>query len=265
MIQNGYPCVHQMAMIIHVDQLPAIGYSNPRWFTSAPAVRQRDQEDDVWTQDDMANDEDIDAVSQADGIEQSMAEVHDWDIDRTLEELPAMSTRSAYLTLFHFAKGICGMAARDHERSCRLPRVLQELRAEMTTLLVEAGEPNEHVRDISDAVARRRGRPKKREIPNATMRAAKTRKGAEMIISCDLCDGAYELNRCLDIDIVLGARVQNGPLIPETGQRKCGLCWGYGHQKRTCHAVGNSKHEKTSGVLRLGMATKPRTNAENFD
>jgi hypothetical protein len=173
-------------------------------------------------------------VNQTDGIEQRWPEVHDWDIDRTLEELPAMSTRNTYLTLFHFAKGICGMAARDHERSCRLLRVVHELRAEITTPSGEAGGPDEQVRDIQDAVARRRGRPKKREIPNATVRAAKTRKGVEIIISCDLCDGADELSRCPDIDIVLDARVQNGPLIPETGQRKCGLCWGYGHQKRTC-------------------------------
>jgi hypothetical protein len=77
----------------------------------------------------MARDEDIDAVNQADGTEQSLHEVHDWDIDRALEELPAMSTRSACLTSLHFAKGICGMSARDHERNCRLLRVLHELRA----------------------------------------------------------------------------------------------------------------------------------------
>jgi hypothetical protein len=139
MIQIGYPSIHQMAVIIHMDQLPTIGYFNPRWFTPAPVVRQRDQEDDVWTQGDMTSDEDIDVVNQAEGTEQSLLEVHDWDIDRTLEELPAMSTRSAYLTLFHFTRGICGMAARDHERSCRLLRVLHELGAEMTTPLVGAG------------------------------------------------------------------------------------------------------------------------------
>jgi hypothetical protein len=166
-----------MAVIIHVDQLPAIGYFNPRWFTPAPVVRQRDQEDNVWTRGHMASDEDIDVVNQADGTEQSLPEVHGWDIDRMLEKLPAMSARSACLTLFHFAKGICGMAARGHERSCRLLRVLHELRAEMTTPLVEAGEHDEQVRYIQDAVARRRGRPKKREIPNATLRGAKTRKG----------------------------------------------------------------------------------------
>jgi hypothetical protein len=188
-----------MAEIIHVRQLPAIGYFNPRWFAPASFVRERNQEDDVWTQDDMASDEDIDAVNQADGTEQSLPEVHDWDIDHQLEELSVMSTRSTYLTLFHFAKGIYGTAARDYEQSCRLLRVLHELRAEMTTPLVEAGERDEHVQDIQNAVARRRGRPKKREIPNSTVRAAKPRTGAEMILSCDLCDGAHELSRCQDI------------------------------------------------------------------
>jgi hypothetical protein len=101
----------------------------------------------------MASDEDIDAVNKTDSTEQSLPEFHDWDIDRTLEELPAMSIRSAYLTLFHFAKRICRMTASDHERSCRLLRVLHELRAEMTTPLVEAGEPDEQVQDIQDAVA----------------------------------------------------------------------------------------------------------------
>jgi hypothetical protein len=134
-----------MTVIVPVDQLPAVGYFNPRWFTPSQVVRQIDQEDDVWTQEDMASDEYIDAVNQADGTEQSLPDVHDWDINRTLEELPAMSTRSAYLALFHFAKGIYGMAARDHERSCRLLRVLHELRPEMTIPLVEAREPDKQV------------------------------------------------------------------------------------------------------------------------
>jgi hypothetical protein len=36
-------------------------------------------------------------------------------------------------------------------------------------------------------------------------------------------------------------------------------------KKEHAHAVGNSKQEKTCRALRLRMATKPITNAGNFD
>jgi hypothetical protein len=67
-----------------------------------------------------------------------------------------------------------------------------------------------------------------------------------MIISCDLCDGAHELSRCPDIDIVLGARVQNGPLIPKQGRGSAASAGVIAIKKEHAHAVGNSKLEKTS-------------------
>jgi hypothetical protein len=69
-----------------------------------------------------------------------------------------------------------------------------------------------------------------------------------MIISCDLCDGAHELIRCLDIDIVLGARVQNGPLIPEKGQRKRDLCGVIAIKKGHTHAVGLKTRKDEQGA-----------------
>jgi hypothetical protein len=56
----------------------------------------------------------------------------------------------------------------------------------------------------------------------------------ELILECDLCEASHLLEACPYSHIVLGARLANGPIIPESGQRKCGLCWGSGHQKRTC-------------------------------
>jgi hypothetical protein len=56
-------------------------------------------------------------------------------------------------------------------------------------MMVPSAEPqqaNGEVQDIRDALTRHRGRPKTREIPNATVRAAKPNKAVAMIISCEL-------------------------------------------------------------------------------
>jgi hypothetical protein len=58
----------------------------------------------MWTHDGMPSDDDIGTITRADGTEESLLELHAWDIEETTSELPRMSHRSAYLTSFHFAK-----------------------------------------------------------------------------------------------------------------------------------------------------------------
>jgi hypothetical protein len=141
----------------------------------------------------MASDADIDPINHEDGTQQSRREVHDWDLDRTGDELPGMSQRSVYLMLFHFAKGICGLAAREHGRSCHFLTVLQKLCIEMMVSSAEPQQADGEVQDIRHALPRPSGRPKTREIPNTTVHAAKANKAVAMIISCELYDGSHDL------------------------------------------------------------------------
>jgi hypothetical protein len=144
----------------------------------------------------------------------------------------------AYLSLFHFAKSVCSMAAHDHQHSARLRATLNEARAGMMHMADPVSEPGigeqPIIPTVHDALARYRGRPKKRAIPTATVRAGKARHGTSLIIICDLCHAAHELAACPYYYLLARTRAGNISVVPETGQRKCPLCWGYGHQKRTC-------------------------------
>jgi hypothetical protein len=68
-------------------------------------------------------------------------------------------------------------------------------------MMVSSAEPQQadgEVQDIRNALARPRGRPKTREIPNATVRAVKANKAVAIIISCELCDVSHDLSSCSD-------------------------------------------------------------------
>jgi hypothetical protein len=111
MVRNGYPCLHQLVILRHMGQLPGIEYFNHHWLAEAEPGNSGGGS--VWTQDDMTSDNDIYKVNQEDGTEQSLPEVNDLDIERTMAELSNMSNRSIYVARFHFAKRICWMEARD--------------------------------------------------------------------------------------------------------------------------------------------------------
>jgi hypothetical protein len=235
MLRQGYMCVHQYVVIVRDGAPLHRGYFNPRWMREAHDPQEGS---DKWTADDMPSDDDIAAINREDGTEESLLELHEWNVDRTLAELPLMSQRSAYLTLFHFAKTLCSSASRDTAGSCALFSRLNELHMELVEVSIPVPVPEigqeAPIGDVQDAVPRSRGRPKKRQIPNHTVRAAKRRKGTELILECDLCEASHLLEACRYYHIVMGARLANGPIFPIPGQRKCALCWGYGHQKRTC-------------------------------
>jgi hypothetical protein len=57
----------------------------------------------------------------------------------------------------------------------------------------------------------------------------------ELIFACDLCAASHLLEACPHCYIIAGHRLANGLIIPQPGQRKCGVHWASEHQKRTCH------------------------------
>jgi hypothetical protein len=219
MMRNGSPCIHQLVFLHHRGQLPGVDDFNTHWLADVePGHGGRGS---AWTQDEMTSDEDIDTANHEDGTEQSLPEVDDWDIGRTMAELQNRSNRNAYLTLFHFGKWICLL----------LP-ALQDLRMEMMTALSGAPNSEQDIRDVRDALARPRCRSKKRQLPNDTVRKAKINKHAEMIMCCDLCESSHQLVKCPHYDLVLWRRLNNSRVVPATVQRKRSLCGGSGHQNR---------------------------------
>jgi hypothetical protein len=233
-IRQGYPCVHILAVLARNNEPLRKEYFHPRWFANGTEAQGGDHQ---WTNDDMPSDDDIASINRDDDTEESLAEIHAWDIDQTIEQLPAMSQRSAYLTLFHFAKSVCTIASRDLHRTADVLRMLNAMRMNMMQVAppVPPGVRQEAlIATVHDAPPRVRGRPKNRQIPNAVVRAAKVRHGTELIVTCDLCEDVHELEKCPFYHLVLAARLANGPIVPRAGQRKCPVCWGYGHQRRTC-------------------------------
>jgi hypothetical protein len=75
MVRNGYPCIHQLVILRHISRLPGIEYFNTRWLAQTDPGNAGGGS--IWTQDDMASDDDIHTVNHEDGTEQSLAEVHD--------------------------------------------------------------------------------------------------------------------------------------------------------------------------------------------
>jgi hypothetical protein len=181
-----------------------------------------------------------------------------------------MCHRSAYRTLFHFAKSLCRSASRGIERSCALFRRLNELRLELVGVSIPVSVPeigqDDPIGDVRNAVPRSRWHQKTRQIPNCTLRAAKLRKGTDLILACDFCEPLRLLDACPSYHIIAGVRLTNGPLIPLSRQRKCDLCCPYGHQKGTCPSrrelqalVEMEKHQKEENMSCIKLSIDHQT------
>jgi hypothetical protein len=94
----------------------------------------------------------------------------------------------------------------------------------------EMGKSNV-MRDIHEIALRSRERPKKRQTTNPIVRAANVRKRLDLIMACDFSEESHAFEMSPDCQIVAGARLENSSIIPQTGQRKCGLWRGYGLQQ----------------------------------
>jgi hypothetical protein len=105
----------------------------------------------------MPSDDDIASINREDET---------GNVEYAIAEFPAMSERSAYLPLFHFAKPVFRMASDDIEQCTRLPRILNEARAPMIEIADAVAPPIIRERPliaaIHDALPWSRGRLKNR-------------------------------------------------------------------------------------------------------
>jgi hypothetical protein len=74
-----------------------------------------------------------------------------------------------------------------------------------------------------------------------------------MIVSCELFDGSHDLSSFPDPDIVLGARIANGDVIPGSGERKCLSALAMVIKGGHVLAVGNCRHGAMRRILHWRM------------
>ena len=146
--------------------------------------------------------------------------------------------KERYLSLLHLAKCIASMGSRNRDVSVRVTDELQGLLDRLldlpeTTAGASAGTSDDsdepptetHVVDVHDASHRSRGRPRKRESPIEAFRANRT---------CILCGKRHPLEHCDRYPEYAAAVDHNLENVEDTGHRRCSICAGIGHNKKTC-------------------------------
>jgi hypothetical protein len=80
-VHHGYPCVHMLALLLAKGESVTMGYFNPRWFSG-----KSEPGDGVceWLHDDMPSDDDIASFLGQDDPEESLPEIHAWNVERTI-------------------------------------------------------------------------------------------------------------------------------------------------------------------------------------
>jgi hypothetical protein len=113
MTHTGHPCINQLSMLReHCQQLCRKSFNERRF-----ALRQKAQLDDKILNDGLAFDDDLKESRERAETEWSRLEVHGWGSGETLRQSPRMSQHNIHLTLLHFSKSLCEVAARSLEQT----------------------------------------------------------------------------------------------------------------------------------------------------
>jgi hypothetical protein len=115
-------------------------------------------------------------INQEEENEESLRAVHHWDFERTLQELSAMSQRSIYLALFHFAKQICANTETSNEKVAQVLQGMRDLQIALgdSESITQHKEQIAHnISDLIDAPARSHRRSRKCQIAKETIERAK--------------------------------------------------------------------------------------------
>ena len=136
--------------------------------------------------------------------------------------------RIYYLRLFHAGKTLSSLASRNKQTALQVLKLFNDTTNELLNVNLLAQEPessetNLKQRDVMDAIARAKGRPKKRLKYNLDRRG---------VHKCRICDRAHETCQCKYYDQLLS--IMNKHEDYDGDQRRCGLCTEPGHNNRTC-------------------------------
>lgn len=194
-----------------------------------------------------------DAIDVEDGIHQVTTE----DMSMMCNVPEHMKRKKRYLTLYHLAKSVVSIASRDAGNSSKLLGELTRIKRSLLSLPLtgsvmteefsdeseqEGVPPNEHavselnIVDVTDSAGRRRGR-KKKSVNEKRMNVRKMREE-----SCQLCGKAHNMTKCRRYRDFKAAVTQNQSIPDENGRHRCRMCFGIGHNTKTCPwLAANSK------------------------
>jgi hypothetical protein len=256
MLNAGHWCRHQYAVSVHPSNMA--GPIDRRYISSrrlkecgpipnAPHRPADDEPDEVIEPSDLITQMD----READVGDDLIPEI-DGGVQAIIESLWDMSHPQRYIALFHFAKGLCSIAAQTPDTSAHFVSALARLRDEFFDVAIlhppppPPNQPNEPADvalgppDARDAIARVRGRPKTTQQVHAhVVTRARVRRGRRDLLKCALCGaGDHEIEDCDAFWVVEEARGENRDTPQPTARsQRCPACLGWGHTSRGCRFV----------------------------
>jgi hypothetical protein len=242
---GGLPCSHIIAVHRFAGKTLNVRYVHERWILDPAVVdasvvqddtgdeEEEEEEDLEVTDDDLIEIEDEHLVDEGDN---SLPAALGYDIDESIERLGDMSQENAYLTLLHFAKSICSLAAQDPEWVRKTMLSFREMRKAMFRESNEVPGRNE----LQPVIGRPKGRPRKSQIARRVAAGLSMRRKR-----CQICKGAHNLKECPHLPELEDIRNENLRLEADNRQRRCRVCLGFGHNAATCPHCHHSRDDDT--------------------
>lgn len=198
------------------------------------------------------NEEDVVIPSDAIDALESLHQLTSEDMSVMCNVPEHMKQKKRYLRLYHLAKSVVSIASKNADTSSKLFSELSAIRKSLLSLPMsepvlgkefheeieeEEALPQEtaatvhkdsDVIDVTDAVGRRRGRKKK----SVNEQRKKLRQIREQ--ECPLCGKKHEITRCSRYREFKAAVTHNQELPNQEGKHRCRMCFGFGHNAKTC-------------------------------
>ena len=220
-----------------------------------PGLENEDCEEEVADQDNLVVPSD--AIDIADSVHALTPE--DMSLMGNIPE--HMKRKKRYLTLYHLAKCVVSIASRDSRNSSKLFAELSSIKRDLLALpstevtevkeFTEDSEAEEiipeesvihetaEIVDVIDSAGRRRGRKKK----SMNEQRRKLRRATKE--TCQLCGQAHDLTKCHRYRDFRTAITHNQNQPDEEGKRRCRMCFGIGHNTKTCPWIAANNKRKT--------------------
>ena len=263
-VHSGLPCAHLLAMLAKeghdVEEDFPVDLISERWIIPSedavliPVNRDGQIEDDAEDgEEGLQEDLSDEAFPASNPLDEPPGNgcFEERDLITALTDKDRFAQqKERYLTLFHLAKTVVSIGSRDHDVSVKLRVDLQGILDELLDLPETVAGASQHpssssseeeesapasdsdeVVDVQDVVRRRRGRPRKE--PSLAERFPGRRK-------CVLCGGSHGIQACEKYE-AFAAAVEHNEAIEDGERRRCSVCRGVGHNRKSCGWVFRPK------------------------
>jgi hypothetical protein len=227
-----------LAVCRFTDVRPDARYINPRWIVNRRRREEVAPEDPPGDQEIEEEEED-----ENESVQMDVPEALRLGIDAAIAALPRLSQKNVYLTLHHFAKGICSLGARSTEMAVHTMTRMKELREELfggNGPAAVAGPAG--IAGLGDAPGRPRGRPTKNQIASGAAFRVREKTGGRELEVCPLCADPHNLEDCPWFRHIVKVRELNSHEAGLPGQRRCRVCLQFGHIPKTCPVVAEIRY-----------------------